>query len=82
MDGDFAPMTELVKLRKKFGFLLVIDDVSPVKFSVLLEKLFDSLIYVWDYLGIKSKTLIWFYGIDQPLQAPNFVLLFLTSGEE
>ncbi|KAM7491762.1 hypothetical protein LguiA_034683 [Lonicera macranthoides] len=26
MDGDFAPMTELVKLRKKHGFLLVIDD--------------------------------------------------------
>ena len=29
MDGDFAPMIELVKLRKKYGFLLVIDDVSP-----------------------------------------------------
>ncbi|KAF4351507.1 hypothetical protein F8388_000292 [Cannabis sativa] len=28
MDGDFAPMTELVKLRKKHRFLLVIDDVS------------------------------------------------------
>ncbi|KAM7502255.1 hypothetical protein LguiB_001159 [Lonicera macranthoides] len=28
MDGDFAPMTELVKLRKKHGFLLVIDDVE------------------------------------------------------
>ncbi|KAL5569872.1 hypothetical protein UlMin_026447 [Ulmus minor] len=26
MDGDFAPMTELAKLRKKYGFLLVIDD--------------------------------------------------------
>ncbi|KAL7146565.1 hypothetical protein ABFS83_06G050200 [Erythranthe nasuta] len=26
MDGDFAPMTELVKLRKKHGFLFVIDD--------------------------------------------------------
>ncbi|CAO2825854.1 unnamed protein product [Amaranthus hypochondriacus] len=26
MDGDFAPMAELVKLRKKHGFLLVIDD--------------------------------------------------------
>ncbi|KAF4364928.1 hypothetical protein F8388_020642 [Cannabis sativa] len=26
MDGDFAPMTELVKLRKKHRFLLVIDD--------------------------------------------------------
>ncbi|KAK4480623.1 hypothetical protein RD792_013701 [Penstemon davidsonii] len=26
MDGDFAPMTELAKLRKKHGFLLVIDD--------------------------------------------------------
>ncbi|XP_062092204.1 8-amino-7-oxononanoate synthase isoform X2 [Humulus lupulus] len=26
MDGDFAPMTELVKLRKKYKFLLVIDD--------------------------------------------------------
>ncbi|KAF3433173.1 hypothetical protein FNV43_RR24275 [Rhamnella rubrinervis] len=26
MDGDFAPMIDLVKLRKKYGFLLVIDD--------------------------------------------------------
>nr|GLL21044.1 8-amino-7-oxononanoate synthase [Ipomoea trifida] len=26
MDGDFAPMVELVKLRKKHGFLLAIDD--------------------------------------------------------
>lgn len=26
MDGDFAPMVELVKLRKKHNFLLVIDD--------------------------------------------------------
>ena len=30
MDGDFAPMNELVKLRKKYGFLLVIDDVSKI----------------------------------------------------
>ncbi len=28
MDGDFAPMVELAKLRKKHQFLLVIDDVS------------------------------------------------------
>ena len=28
MDGDFAPMVELARLRKKHGFLLVIDDVS------------------------------------------------------
>ncbi|GAV75712.1 Aminotran_1_2 domain-containing protein [Cephalotus follicularis] len=26
MDGDFAPMVDLVNLRKKYGFLLVIDD--------------------------------------------------------
>ncbi|KAJ0099173.1 hypothetical protein Patl1_20734 [Pistacia atlantica] len=26
MDGDFAPMVELVKLRKKYDFLLVLDD--------------------------------------------------------
>ncbi|KAK3157132.1 hypothetical protein QOZ80_2AG0116610 [Eleusine coracana subsp. coracana] len=26
MDGDFAPFSELVKLRRKYGFLLVIDD--------------------------------------------------------
>ncbi|KAJ8437647.1 hypothetical protein Cgig2_018437 [Carnegiea gigantea] len=26
MDGDFAPMVELARLRKKHGFLLVIDD--------------------------------------------------------
>lgn len=28
MDGDFAPMVELAKLRRKYGFLLVLDDVS------------------------------------------------------
>lgn len=28
MDGDFAPMIELVKLRRKHQFLLVVDDVS------------------------------------------------------
>jgi hypothetical protein len=28
MDGDFAPLPELVELRRKYGFLLVIDDVS------------------------------------------------------
>lgn len=26
MDGDFAPMVELVKLRRQYGFLLVLDD--------------------------------------------------------
>lgn len=30
MDGDVAPMVELVKLRKEHDFLLVIDDVSPL----------------------------------------------------
>jgi len=30
MDGDFAPMVELAGLRKKHGFLLVIDDVKPL----------------------------------------------------
>lgn len=28
MDGDFAPMVELVKLRQEYSFLLVLDDVS------------------------------------------------------
>jgi len=28
MDGDLAPMVQLSKLRKKHGFLLVVDDVS------------------------------------------------------
>jgi len=30
MDGDYAPMVELADLRKKHGFLLVIDDVKPL----------------------------------------------------
>lgn len=28
MDGDFAPILQLVELRKKHKFLLAIDDVS------------------------------------------------------
>jgi 8-amino-7-oxononanoate synthase len=39
MDGDFAPLPELVKLRRKYGFLLVIDDVSilsSLKYSIFL----------------------------------------------
>ncbi|PRQ57495.1 putative 8-amino-7-oxononanoate synthase [Rosa chinensis] len=31
MDGDFAPMTELVKLCKQHDFLLVIDDASTLE---------------------------------------------------
>ncbi|TVU41457.1 hypothetical protein EJB05_14976 [Eragrostis curvula] len=27
MDGDFAPFPDLVKLRRKYGFLLVVDDL-------------------------------------------------------
>lgn len=39
MDGDFAPMVELAKLRKKHGFLFVIDDVSilSVMYSILVK---------------------------------------------
>ncbi|KAK2999461.1 hypothetical protein RJ639_023086 [Escallonia herrerae] len=32
MDGDFAPMVELVRPRRKHGFLLVIDDFHGVQF--------------------------------------------------
>lgn len=35
MDGDFAPMSELAKLRSKHGFLLVIDDVSIASLDML-----------------------------------------------
>ena len=30
MDGDFAPLKELAALRKRHGFLLVIDEVQEV----------------------------------------------------
>lgn len=39
MDGDFAPMEELSQLRKKHGFLLVIDDVSWLNVHV---KIFET----------------------------------------
>ena len=42
MDGDFAPLIELVALRKKYKFLLVIDDVSISMF----DKCFGVLICV------------------------------------
>jgi len=35
MDGDFAPMPKLVELRKKHGFLLVIDDVSLIFLALI-----------------------------------------------
>jgi 8-amino-7-oxononanoate synthase len=37
MDGDFAPMVELAKLRKKHQFLLVIDDVSHFYILMLMK---------------------------------------------
>jgi hypothetical protein len=37
MDGDFAPMVELVKLRKKHQFLLVVDDVSHFYILMIME---------------------------------------------
>lgn len=36
MDGDFAPMVELAKLRKKHQFLLIIDDVSHYYVLILM----------------------------------------------
>lgn len=36
MDGDFAPLVELVALRKKYNFLLVIDDVSFLNHIVIV----------------------------------------------
>ena len=38
MDGDFALLPELVKLRRKYGFLLVVDDVCIL--SPLLSYIF------------------------------------------
>ena len=38
MDGDFALLPELVKLRRKYGFLLVVDDVCIL--SPLLNYVF------------------------------------------
>lgn len=35
MDGDFAPIADLVNLRKKHNFLLAVDDVSMDDISVL-----------------------------------------------
>lgn len=50
MDGDFAPLPELVALRRKHGFLLAIDDVNlpctvpfPFLISVVVSKGVTSL---------------------------------------
>ena len=37
MDGDFAPMVEIAKLRKKHQFLFVIDDVSHFCILILMK---------------------------------------------
>lgn len=29
MDGDFARLKDLAALRKRYGFLLILDEVSP-----------------------------------------------------
>lgn len=47
MDGDFAPMIELAKLRKKYGFLLVIDDVSlPKVLDIMLGRYISFMVSV------------------------------------
>lgn len=51
MDGDFAPMKELAMLRKKHGFLLVIDDVSILN-SLVYVKLFGAVLRHYDLLEI------------------------------
>ncbi|XP_058115286.1 8-amino-7-oxononanoate synthase-like isoform X5 [Magnolia sinica] len=38
MDGDFTPVIELVELRKKHGFLLVIDDFLPALGTLICGK--------------------------------------------
>ena len=45
MDGDFAPMNELVNLRERHGFLLVIDDVSFLEGCCICKKLFQAVLY-------------------------------------
>lgn len=51
MDGDFAPMKELAMLRKKHGFLLVIDDVSILNSMFYLE-LFEAVLRHYDLLEV------------------------------
>ncbi|CAL2257402.1 unnamed protein product [Prunus armeniaca] len=48
MDGDFAPMAEVVKLRNEHGFLLVIDDVGPLE-------LFHSENLLTFVLGLRAR---------------------------
>ncbi|XP_074285568.1 8-amino-7-oxononanoate synthase isoform X2 [Silene latifolia] len=59
MDGDFAPMLELSKLRKKHGFLLVIDDAHGTfvcgKSGAGVAEMFDCECDVDICIGTLSK---------------------------
>ncbi|KAG9452945.1 hypothetical protein H6P81_005849 [Aristolochia fimbriata] len=59
MDGDFAPMVELVNLRKKHGFLLVVDDAHGTfvcgKSGGGVAELFECEEYVDISVGTLSK---------------------------
>lgn len=46
MGSDFAPLPALVKLREKYGFLLVVDDVSILSHLLHINYFLIMLVYI------------------------------------
>lgn len=62
MDGDFAPISKLVELRKKHGFLLAIDDVSLTYKGSFQSLHFSIHISIVIYIGVllgSCNTCLW-----------------------
>jgi hypothetical protein len=87
MDGDFAPLSELAALRRKHGFLLVVDEV---KTELLANQFFVSIPVPfvadsWNNVAVAvSSVASWQHGVFQCLSridsasASQFRFLLLT----
>ncbi|KAI5442897.1 hypothetical protein KIW84_011796 [Lathyrus oleraceus] len=67
IDGDFAPMVEFAKLRKKYGFLLVIDDER----NVCLWHMAVVLMRSSTVRMMRTYALV-VTGVHQPSRGPTF----------
>jgi len=72
MDGDFALLPELVKLRRKYGFLLVVDDVC------ILSPLLSYIFFLHIFAATKIMFAIAFSRHMERLFAVRTVVVYLS----